>query len=277
MAGIEPELHRAEQQHALRKKPGDLTAWDHVVRAIWHKSDLTQERNRTAIGLLERALEIDPTSSYALVQLAQCQWHEGIFGWARDPAAAFAACDECARRAVGIDDGDWQAHAMLGMSDLWYRREHDAALARLERALALNPSAASAHHGMACALELCGRPGEALPHLETVRRLDPSYLNSASLYGDFALTHLLLRDFEQAARHARQSIAAMPHYARGHQRLVSSLGHLGQRDQATAALDELLRLQPDFSESYVESTYPFRNRDDLELLLEGLRRAGWSG
>ncbi|MDX1513153.1 MAG: tetratricopeptide repeat protein [Gammaproteobacteria bacterium] len=271
---IEPELERAEQRRAMRKPPTDMGAWECVARAGALLTDLTREHVAEARSWAEKAIDLDPAFSHAHSLLASCHWMEGIFGWSADPASAFDACEASARRAVIVDDADWMAHAYLGISSLWNRRAHDVAIAEFGRALELNPSAAQAHHGFACALEFAGRPDEALPHLKTVLRLDPSYRNRAALLGDFALSHLLLGNYEAALDFAEQSVAAMPEYARGLHRLAAILGHLGRKDDARSARDNLLKLQPDFSKAYIESTYPFREQRDLERLLTGLRKAG---
>jgi hypothetical protein len=49
---------------------------------------------------------------------------------------------------------------------------------------------------------------------------------------------------------------------------------MGREEQAREIVATLLQRQPDFSLTYVDATYPFRNVADREFFLEGLRKAG---
>lgn len=274
VAAIEPEVMRAEHNRAARKRPADMTAWDLVIRADWCKSELTRAHNLEAIDYLGKAIRIDPDLSIAWSQLAQCHWLNGIMGWISNPPQAFRDSDHAARRAVQLDEADWLAHTMLGLCDMWNRRDYDMSIARLRRAIELNPSASVAHHSTACSLEFAGLPEEAIPHIQTIRRLDPNYGNNASLISDLSLAHLQLEQFEQAATEARKVTAIKPDYARVYHRLAAALGHLGRTEEARSAIDTIFTLHPDFSAEYVRSTYPFREARHLDILIDGLVKAG---
>ena len=274
VAAIEPEVMHAEHNRAARKRPADMTAWDLVIRADWCKSELTRAHNLEAIGYLAKAIEIDPDLSMAWSQLAQCHWLNGIMGWSNAPEQSFRDSDNAARQALHLDEADWLAHTMLGLCDMWNRRDYDMSIARLKRAIELNPSASVAHHSTACSLEFAGLPEEAIPHIMTIRRLDPNYGNNAALLSDLALAHLQLGQFEQAAAEARKVTAIKPDFARVYHRLAAALGHLGRRQEAKTALDSIFRLHPEFCAEYVRSTYPFRDPHHLDILIDGLVKAG---
>lgn len=274
VSAIEPQLLRAEHNRAFMKRTDDLTAWDYVMRADWCKSELDSKRNTEAINHLQDAISIDPLLSIAWSHLSNCYWHEGIFGWASDPATAYAEADNAARKALALDDSDWLAHTMLGLCDMWNRKDHDTSLQRLSRALELNPSASIAHHAMACSLEFAGRPEDAIAHLMTVMKLDPQYRNNTGLLADFALTYMLLEQFEDSATYGRKSISLKSDYTRAHHRLAASLAHLGRIDEAKDVLDDARRLDNDLSLEQVRSSYPFANPAHLDILLSGLRKAG---
>ena len=63
---------------------------------------------------------------------------------------------------MGLDHASWLAHALYGIALLWCRRDHEGALAAIERAVELNPSAVIAHQFLGCALLFAGRPAEAI-------------------------------------------------------------------------------------------------------------------
>ena len=274
VSAIEPEVLRAEHNRALRKRPADMTAWDYVMRADASKNALGSRAVADAINHLNMAIAIDPDLSIAWSQLAHCHWYEGVLGWADDVEEAFGQSEQAARQALALDESDWLAHTMLGMCDMWNRHDYDLSLSRLNRALQLNPSASVAHHSAACSLEFAGQPEDAIPHIMTVMRLDPNYANNASLFSDLSLSYLQLEQFDDAALYARKSASLKPDYSRVYHRLASALGHLGKRDEARAALDSIFRLHPGFSAEYVRSTYPFKDPRHLDILLDGLLKAG---
>lgn len=274
VSAIEPEVQRAEHSRARRKRPADMTAWDYVMRADASKNALGSDTVADAISQLKLAIAIDPDLSIAWSQLAHCHWYEGILGWADDVEEAFGQSEQAARQAISLDDSDWLAHTMLGLCDMWNRRDYDMSISRLKRALQLNPSASIAHHSTACSLEFAGQPEDAIPHIMTIMRLDPNYTNNASLFSDLSLSYLQLEQFQDAALYARKSVSLKPDYPRVYHHLASALGHLGESDDARSALDSVFRLHPGFSAEYVRSTYPFKDPRHLDILIDGLLKAG---
>ena len=274
VSAIEPEVLRAEHYRALRKRPADMTAWDHVMRADASKNALGSSSVADAINHLNTAIAIDSDLSIAWSQLAHCHWYEGIHGWADDVEEAFGQSEQAARQALALDESDWLAHTMLGLCDMWNRQDYDLSISRHNRALQLNPSASVAHHSAACSLEFAGQPEEAIPHIMTIMRLDPNYANNTSLFSDLSLSYLQLEQFDDAALYARKSVSLKPDHSRVYHRLASALGHLGQREEAREALDAIFRLHPGFSAEYVRSTYPFKEPRHLDILLDGLLKAG---
>ena len=65
-------------------------------------------------------------------------------------------------------------------------------------------------------------------------------------------------------------------WARAH--LAAALGYLERRDEAAAALLEMTKVKPDFSLDLArEKLFYLDSREQVELYLEGLRRAGLRG
>ncbi len=279
VAHIEPEIERAEEQHAGRKAPGDLTAWDHILRARREKTSSgfgygTDDGNRKAMEHLENALRIDAASSRAHSLLAECHWHAAIQGWSPDPQQSIETALSLANKAVVLDDGNWLAFTYVGVLKLFGHREFSAALASLRRAVELNPSSSLARHGLGCCLVFAGEPAPSLIELDIALTLDPRYLNRATILADKSLAHLLLGNEVEAVALANQAVAWQPDYVRGLHRQIAALAAAGQRKEAQAALARVRRLQPDLSINYIRATYPFVRTGDAELFERALSRAG---
>jgi tetratricopeptide (TPR) repeat protein len=130
-----------------------------------------------------------------------------------------------------------------------------------------------ARHFLACVLEFSGRPKEALPHLETVLRLDPHYRFRSLALADQSLCHFLLGDIEEAIATAEKGVRAHGGNVRARQRLVAALSARGLEDQARAAAAELARMQPTFNVAYIDDTYPFMLPDQRDRFVDALRAA----
>lgn len=271
---IEPELGQAERTRAMRKPPGNLDAWDLVMQAQACAFEFSKDGNVTAFGLLRRALALEPDLPYALSMLSLCYYKDAILGFSSDRNGSLAEARKAAERAVEIDDRDWLAHAVLGITLVWTERSFERALEHEERATALNPSATWARAFLSCVLEFGGAPDKAIPELEAALRLDPHSPFATFINADLAIAHFVLGRFDDAIGYARHAIDISPANVRARQRLAASLAQAGRIDEAREAFRELLRRQPDLSVAYIDETYPFRRAEDRELFVEGLRKAG---
>ena len=56
--------------------------------------------------------------------------------------------------------------------------------------------------------------------------------------------------------------------------MASALAHLERMDEAAVAVTRLLELAPNLTLSGLRERWPLRNKDKLEMILDGLRRAG---
>ena len=274
VASIEPEIHRAEARRAARKYPADLDAWDHSLKALALQERMTPSGHIEARKHLECALKSDPTSARAWSLLSLCHYHEGILGWASDRAAALRLSRDAADQAVAHDDREWLAHALWGMGRLWTERDFASALEGEETAVALNPSAPMARHGLACIFEFSGRPAEALPHLEAILRLDPRYRFRSLAIADQSLCHLLLGNFDEAVSTAEKAVRTQPGNVRARQRLVAALSLGGLHERARMEAAELARLQPTLDVAYIDDTYPFMLAEQRDQFVGALSASG---
>src|SRR5207253_10692346 len=81
--------------------------------------------------------------------------------------------EAAAKEALEIDDGLSDAHVILGAIMLVRDRNWQYAERELRRAIELNPSNATAHHGYAYFLDATGRLDEGMKEWERAQELDP--------------------------------------------------------------------------------------------------------
>lgn len=273
-AQIEAELGLTEQRKAGNRPRKNLGAWDLYQLATAEFYRFTSDGNRRSQELLRESIRLDPEFAGAHARLAYAM----ILGMVYfDHPADSGAMDEAlaaARAAIALDDQDANSFFTVGRVHL-ARREYDLAIVALEQALALNPCLAVGYCGLGDSLAYEGRLDEAIEKFDIAIKLSPHDPFRWAFYSYRSLAHIFRGEFEAAAGWARRSIQVpnAQYWAWAH--LVSALGHAGDTVQAERALDDLLQLRPEFSTAFArEHLFYIKRADQLELYLDGLRRAG---
>jgi DNA-binding SARP family transcriptional activator/TolB-like protein/Tfp pilus assembly protein PilF len=125
-----------------------------------------------SIGLFTQALDSDPLFARAYAGIADAYVQLG-YGSLLPPADAFPKAEAAARRALELDSTLAEPHASLGFVHLYYRWEWPAAESEFKRAIALNPSYATAYEWYGLFLAAMGRFDEAIRNERRAQELDP--------------------------------------------------------------------------------------------------------
>jgi TolB-like protein/Tfp pilus assembly protein PilF len=272
VAAIEPQLYAAENFHSQRKPPDSLDAWDLVMRALSHYWRVTRHDNVAAQALLEKAIAIDPNYGQALGVLAASHTFGAHMGWA-DMATATPVAERSAMAAILADSEDPWAHQALGCAHLFMRRFDDS-LAEFELALRLNPNFSLAQGYYGLALSYCGRWEEADTAARRALRRSPRDPFSAIYCGIAGYAQFVGRNYDEAMRLSRDGIRQRGDFVGAHRVLTAAAAMVGQDDVASAALQELRRVQPNISLAWITSQMPIREDADRDHYLKAFRRAG---
>ena len=279
VARVAPEIGRAESARIVRQRPANIAAWHLVTQTdelerTGGEGYGTPESNRAQVPLLEEAIRLEPGYARAWARLGRYYFRSALQGWIEDRDAAFEKALSHCERAVRADPNEWEGQALLAMTMIFGAHSFGSGKFHALEAVRLNPSAPYARHGCGCVLEWNGEVEEALVHLRRIFDLNPNYPNRAAVLGDITTCELFAGDTGAAVKSARQLRDIAPEYCRGLQRVAVTLGHAGEVDEAAEVLRKVLVLQPDLDEAYVRETYPYARPEHVELILEGLRRAG---
>ena len=269
-------VNKAEIERTINKAPETWQAYDYYLRAADTHASFRSSFSVTELyetrRLLEETLAIDPNYARAYAKLAQTYfvaWLMSLDGDHLNPACLDRAYD-LARKAVQLDANLPEAHATLGFA-LSRRREHEAAIAEVERAMALNPNFTD--HAFAIVLVSAGDPARAIEAGERHVRLDPFYPPIGS--GSLGLAHYMLRQYSQALPLMRECASRAPNFRVAHVYLAATHAQLGNIEQAAAEAAEVLRIDPKYT---IEGTQarltPFKRPEDAEHFFGGLRKAG---
>jgi TolB-like protein len=265
---IEPALQAAEMRRSAARPTIDLTAYDLYLRALAGFFPITKERVFEALGLLEQAIAIDRHYGPALSLAAICHMAVVRDGWAEEAERFRCKAIEFARQALEISENDPRILANAALVLAHFGEDMGAMIGLIDRALGLNPSFARGWN-LSGGLRLwAGQPDVAIEHLETARRLSPRESVGAPL-SMIGGAYFFKRRFEEAAAKLLLSIQDHPGYPPAYRYLAACYAHMGRLADARVIVAQLRAITP----QVVPSHLPYRNPEDRELLLSGLRLA----
>lgn len=270
IATLDARIDMSEQARSRSRPMADLDAWGLVRRGMWHQNRLTRDDALEARRLFDLALQRDPGSVEALIQLGW--WHFWDVWTQRGDKASLNIVASLASRALAIDGQDARAHMLAGIAR-FMTGDPLGSLGPLREAIALNPSLAVAHASIGSAHILSGTPAQSIEPLLAGMRLSPRDVYLFHAAGELAGAHLLLGENEKALEWCEKSLRLRPGYWYARMIAVCASVRLGRRDDAAHALRELLVRCPSFSESNV-TWLPFTDRKWNQQLIAELRKAG---
>jgi TolB-like protein/cytochrome c-type biogenesis protein CcmH/NrfG len=272
VAAIEPQIYAAENFRAQRKAPDSLDAWDLLMRALSHFWRVTRQDNVVAQALLEKAISIDPHYGQAHSLLANCYMFTAHMGW-MDMAAAVPIAERSALAAIRADSEDSWAHLALGHVYLMARRFDDS-LAEYELALRLNPNFALAQGYYGLCLAYNSRWQEADEAARRAIRLSPRDPYAAVYHGIAAYAQFVGRNYEEAIKLAREGLRQRADFVGAHRVLTAATAMAGRPEDASSALQELRRAQPNVSLAWIAANMPIRQESECRHYVEAFRKAG---
>jgi len=273
-ARIEAELGLEEQRKALKRPRKNLGAWDLYQLGSSEFYKFTQESNRKSHEFFRQSIALDPEFASAHSRLAYAIVLSMVYFDAAPDSVALDEALALAKRAIELDDQDANSYFTIGRVHL-ARREYDLAIEALEYALELNSGLAVSYCGLGDSLAYEGRLDEAIKQFEIAINLSPHDPFRWAFYSYRSIAHLFRGDFDQAATWARNAIRIpnAQYWPRAH--LVAALGHLGNGEQAAAAIHDLLTIKPGFSIDFArKQLFYLKRTDQIETYIEGLRKAG---
>ena len=148
-------------------------------------------------------------------------------------------------------------------------RDHDLALAAVDRAMMINTNAAVVLGFDALTRCVCGAYDTAIEHAEKAMQLSP--LEPLAYHAAFALALacLLTGRTEEAVAHARKAIEGNRNFVFPYCVLALACARLGRADEAAQAVRRLVRAAPRFrlgSLRKIRFADAARLQSDLELL-----------
>jgi adenylate cyclase len=222
--------------------------------------------------LAEEAIALDPEYARAYTVIAAAIGNEALMGVHENPREALERALALAEKAVKLDDSEEQAHRVLGFIAIQLNRDYEKGIAEAKRAVELAPNSVMAQTILGYFLYSAGRTEEAIPILKKAAALSPIPLPRT-------LSHLCIacrkaRRYEEAVAVCRQLLRRDPNYLLAHLTLAATFVEMDKMEEARAEISEVLRIDPKYAVKVVPRSFPWKDRDEIDRLIDSLRKAG---
>jgi TolB-like protein len=268
---LSTQLVNAEARRAETTMHPDTMDLYFLGRASVNKGNLGQ-----AQGFFGRALTLDPANVAALVGTALVDVAIGSSFLTDDRATRFTAAEVASTKALSVAPDFAVAHFALGVVHIATNRAAEG-IVECEQALALDQNLADAHAGIGWAKFLLGRGAETEAHVHEALRLSPRDTGAFRWIMLVGIAKAQVDAYEEAVVWLRRSIDANRNMPYTHFHLAAALALLGRMDEARAAAQAGLTLDPAFTIRRFQRQLSSDNPTYLakrERVYEGMRLAG---
>jgi len=257
---VQAVLTPAETQRLSSVRQVNPAVYEAYLKGTFLLNQQTAEGEERGLRLLSEAVALDPNDPLAYAGLA--------LGYARQghgpnlAREAFPRARASAEQALRLDPLLAEAHAALGEVKLYFDWDWDAAGRSFERAIALNPSLATARSDFSWYFHLMGQREMSLEQARFAEELDP-------LTPYYALSHgWLLWGFERPAEallEANKALELDPQFLLALFLRASLLADAGDYDDALADAKQLAANHTDMGQWAYGLIYARMGREEEAL------------
>ena len=274
VGAIEPSLLVAEIERSNRKLPDDLGAYDLYLKALPNLYAMRPDQNKLALDLLHQAIDLDPYYAPALAFLAWGYEQRLVRDWGAHGEDDSGTAIALAHRAIAADRNDAHVMVTAGFVLLMVARDYERGLQAVDRAKELNPNIAFVSMLIGVSQTFAGDPEEALIHFDNAIRVSPGDPGAFFFYALAGLSHLFCGRPAEAHELARKAARMYSDWDSTYWALIPALVQLGRTDEARSNLPKFLELSPNATVTRLGELLPVRNPDYLNLILDGMAKAG---
>ena len=272
VGALDVRLLRGEQAAGWRKLLHSAEALDAYYRGLDLFNRVSREANAEAASCFEQVVALEPGSPLGHLGKAWTELSAFRYGWSASPPESLKRAAALAERALELDEGCADAHALLGYYHL-LQGHHDRAVAAGERSVALSPNHADNAANLACTHAVSDEPAKAIPLMLRAMRASPIfpswYLNI------LGFAHYRVGQHDDAERVLREGLAREP--GSSDMRLILAAAHAarGRLEDARREAQEVLRHTPGFRLKDMEGRLSIvKDRALVRQFLEELRGLG---
>jgi adenylate cyclase len=175
------------------------------------------------------------------------------------------------KKALSLNEGFDLAHLAVG--ELYTLiGDTDKAFNSIKKAINLNPSNAIAYNMLADCFIYINQLDEAVVSVKKAMDLSPR--PNYAFYFELGFAYQTMEEFEKAVEFYTKSLELNPDYWLTYIGLVICYGHMEDIENANKAIDELFRINPNFSANEFIKTMPWKYDSSRDFIREGIKKAG---
>lgn len=280
VANIAPQIDKAEMAHLSRGKgrfdKSHGLAWRSYAKLNQSMAAGDPQPLEQAIDFAKRALALNDKTNLAYILICWAYSMQNLYAWGDDPVGAADRAREYAEAAMKALPQSETAYICLGAARF---RSGDAeqAVRDFRSAHELNPNDVRTLFMLAWAEATIGDSKAARRHVHEVLRLSPKDLWSQLGYLAMSMASFIDREHGDFMEWAQMAIQASPAAPIRRVMMISYAAEIEEKDLLNTHLTALNNFAPDFIASLFRGeNRPFAQQDHMDLLLEGLRKAGLS-
>jgi tetratricopeptide (TPR) repeat protein len=265
------EVSTADLERLASRYTPNLQAYEDFLHGQAELLLREREANTKARRWYRQAIERDPNFARAYAGLALSYAADYRNHWTEDGEKALWQAQEMAQTGAQIDPDIPEVYWVLGYVSAQYR-QHELALAHLQRALGVDYSYADAYALMGGINTYLGRPELSIDHLRNALRLNQ---NAGYLY--YLLlgrAYYFMGRYEQALINLRESLARNPTNLETHIYLLATAVAQQDADTADWEIEEIRMIEPRFKGNAWLVTYPMTDEGQRKVLGDVLTRVG---
>jgi adenylate cyclase len=269
IAGEHGIIAQTLSYESKNQPPSNLKTYEAILRYYEYDQTLTAESFFRALAALEHAASIEPKCGQVWTLLGRL--YANIYSL-EFPGfeTALGKAVEFAEKGVQLNPHDQRARAVLALVRM-FSNEIPAARAEVEKALALNPNSLFVLDGIGYLMTLLGdwERGPAL--IRKVISLNPFYkpIVHYALWEDWVRQEEYEQAHLETLNFRRPSVFWDP-LAKG-----ATFGQLGRYEEGKRAVEDLLKLKPDFpSRGRILTRHYIKFEEIVEWVIDGLRKSG---
>ncbi|MBW1800242.1 MAG: tetratricopeptide repeat protein, partial [Deltaproteobacteria bacterium] len=271
VTALHVKLTGHERAKIMAEGTGNLDAYLKLMKGFATLRSSSPENIMKTKKIAEEVIAMDPDypKGYLLLAFAFIRdaWHKkGI-----STEASLGRAFELATKALSMDDSLIGGYLVLGNIYL-LRKQHDKAIAELEKAAALNPNAFEIIAELGKVLLWSGRPREAIRLFKRAMRLNPIDAHYYELR--LAKGYRMVEEYEKAIPVFEKIVKKEPDRIWVHLELIACYRALGRNKQADVHVAEVLKKKPGFSIGKFVDNLPYKDPEMKSRFTALLREGG---
>jgi len=236
---IRLQLTPAEHARLQNARAVNPEAYENYLKGRFFWNKRTVEGHQKAIEYFLKAVALDPDYGQAYAGLADAY---ALLGSAPNLVLprreAMDRARAAAEKALRLDDSLADAHTSLGFVEMHFDWDFAGAEKEFQRAVALNPGYATAHHWYAYDLVALARLDDALAEIRRAQQADPLSVIISTDVGEMLL---LARRDDAAIVQLRKTLEMDPDFSHAHWLLAWAYHNKGQSKEFIGELEKSRR------------------------------------